>query len=69
MILGKRRVTGEVSSCYCVVIVRVCYSSASVLSQVPCHGDCPLELMKVVLEFECVALHDGIVLLCEELLS
>ena len=54
VILGKCRATGEVSSCYCVVIMVVCYSIASVLSKVLCSGDCPLELTKVVSESECV---------------
>ena len=50
-------------SCYYAVTVRV---RASVLSLVPCHGDCPLELTKVVSESERVALCDGIVSLREK---
>ena len=57
VILGECRVTGDVLSCYCVVIVRV---RASVLSQAPCSGDCPLELTKVVSESERAALRDRI---------
>ena len=38
---------------------------ASVLSQVPCRGDCPLELTKVVSESERMALRDGLVSLRE----
>ena len=45
-----------------MVIVQV---RASVLSQVPWCGDCPLELTKVVSESERMALRDGIVSLCE----
>ena len=48
--------------CLCVLECRECRECPEL---VPWCGDCPLELTKVVLESERVALRDGIVSLCE----